>query len=63
VTLAAELRAVSAVLEVRNEASNAAAPPIRRARPKRSHARRIVLAVAIVVTTLAIALRYLFRSV
>ena len=63
VTLAAELRAVSAILEVRNEASNAAAPPIRRAPLKRSHARRIVLAVAIVVTALAIAFQYLFRSV
>jgi hypothetical protein len=63
VTLAAELRALSAILEVRSEASDAAAPAVRRARPKRSYAGRIVLAVAIVVTALAIAFRYLFRSV
>ena len=69
VTLAAELRALSAILDVRNEASAAAAPAIRRARPKRSLGRSIVLAVAlgvvaaIIVIGLAMAFGYRFRSV
>jgi serine/threonine-protein kinase len=65
-TLAAELRALGAILDVRSEASAAAAPAIRRVRPKRSYARWIIFTVAVaalIVTALAMAFRYLFRSV
>lgn len=65
-TLAAELRALGAILDVRSEASAAAAPTIRRVRPKRSYARWIIVTVAVaalIVTALAMAFGYLFRSV
>ena len=68
VTLAAELRSVIAILDVRKEESDAAAPSIVIGRPKRSYGRWIVLALAVgavtmvVVAVLALALSYLFRS-
>ena len=67
-TLAAELRAVGAVLDVRQEASEAAAQATVRRRPKRSYGRWIVLALAVGAVTalvagaLALALGYLFRA-
>jgi len=60
VTLAAELRAVAAMLDVRKEASDLAAPAIRGARPRRSAAKWIVLALA--VGALFLAWGYFFRS-
>jgi eukaryotic-like serine/threonine-protein kinase len=60
-TLAAELRAVGAMLDVRKEASDAAAPPMVPARPRRSRAAWVGLAVA--VAALAAAVWWYLRPV
>jgi serine/threonine-protein kinase len=64
VTLAAELRAVGEMLDVRQDAQEAATI---RVRPKRSSARRMILAVVVLLSALAIAAfalaRGYFRSV
>jgi type VI protein secretion system component VasF len=53
-TLAAELRAVGALLDVRQEAHDAAAPPVMsRSKPKRSYAVWIVLALMILAAATA----------